>query len=47
MEEQPTNFYHSFEIDRKKCNLDKCLATTASIITISCIVAYFIYLAIR
>jgi hypothetical protein len=45
--QQPSNLYHSFETEKKKCNIDNCLSATASIITISCIVAYFIYLAIK
>jgi len=31
----------------RKCNLDKALAITATVSTISCIIGYFVYLAYR
>ena len=36
--------YYSF---KEKPNCDKFLSITASVITISCIIGYFIYLATR
>jgi hypothetical protein len=37
--------YYSF--DTKKMNLDQIIAGTATCITMSCILAYFIYLGIN
>ena len=39
--------YYSFEKPDGKIDCDKCLSITASIITMSCIIGYFIYLSIK
>lgn len=39
--------YYSFEKPNGKIDCDKCLSITASIITMSCIIGYFIYLSIK
>jgi hypothetical protein len=39
--------YYSFDKPDGKINCDKFLSITASVITISCIIGYFIYLAIK
>lgn len=39
--------YYSFEKPDGKIDCDKAVAVTATCITMSCIVAYFIYIATR
>lgn len=39
--------YYSFEKPNGKIDCDRAIAVTATCITISCIIAYFIYLGIR
>lgn len=39
--------YYSFDKPDGKINCDKAISITATIISMSCIVAYFIYLAIK
>jgi hypothetical protein len=39
--------YYSFEKPDGKIDCDKAISITATIMTMSCIIAYFIYLATR
>jgi hypothetical protein len=39
--------YYSFEKPYGKIDCDKAISITATIITMSCIVGYFVYLALR
>lgn len=39
--------YYSFEKPSGKVNCDKAISITATIITMSSIIAYFIYLALK